>query len=72
MSAWRVTAWWSYWPLWLRRLGFGPCPHGWRPALTSKGPARACSLCETVEQLEDWEFYAQFGRPSLLRPTTTP
>lgn len=49
------------WPLWLRRLGFGPCPHRWRPAATSKGPARACSMCGTVEQIEEREFYAYFG-----------
>jgi hypothetical protein len=54
------------WPAWLCRLGFGPCPHRWRPGLTSMGPARHCGLCETTEQLEDWEFYAQFGRPAIV------
>lgn len=34
--------------------------HIWRPALTSKGPARTC-ICGTTEQLTTAEFYAQFG-----------
>jgi len=38
------------------------CPHKWRPALTSKSPARYCNICEKVEHLTEPEFYAYFGR----------
>ena len=41
-------------------------PHRWRPALTSKGPARSCQYCLTTEQLTEQEFYAQFGRMPYL------
>lgn len=34
--------------------------HSWRPALTSRGPARTC-VCGATEQLTTEEFYAQFG-----------
>lgn len=40
------------------------CPHPWRPARTSKGPARYCYRCDITEQLTEAEFYAQFGRTS--------
>ena len=38
-----------------------PCIHFWRPAQTSKGPARWCEECETTEHLTPAGFYAQFG-----------
>jgi len=44
--------------LWWDRLW---CKHHWRPALSSKKPAKVCVDCMTVIQLTDEEFYAQFG-----------
>lgn len=37
------------------------CQHHWRPAHTSKGPARYCAACDKTEQLTVQMFYAQFG-----------
>lgn len=34
--------------------------HIWRPALTSRGPARTC-ICGATEDITTEEFYAQFG-----------
>lgn len=34
--------------------------HIWRPAVTSRGPARTC-ICGETQQLTTEEFYAQFG-----------
>jgi hypothetical protein len=34
----------------------------WRPAATSRGPAKMCNVCCKVIQLSHEEFYAQFGR----------
>lgn len=34
--------------------------HYWRPAMTSRGPARTC-ICGETQQLTTEEFYAQFG-----------
>ena len=38
------------------------CRHRWRPAATSKGPARHCAgQCGETEVLSTAEFYAEFG-----------
>ena len=39
-----------------------PCPHKWRPARTSKGPAKYCELCDSIVQMSTEDFYAYFGR----------
>jgi Zn finger protein HypA/HybF involved in hydrogenase expression len=42
------------------------CNHCWRPALTSKGPAKYCPHCHTTTQLSEADFYAVFGRMPIL------
>jgi hypothetical protein len=42
------------------------CPHLWQPALTSRGPARHCQICDTTLDLSEPEFYARFGRMPYL------
>ncbi len=49
---------------WLMRLFSPRCPHIWRPARTSRGPARYCDLCEETQPLSEEMFYAYFGRIS--------
>ena len=48
----RLLAWWK------RRR----CKHVWRPAVSSRGPAKYCDRCETTVRLDAPEFYAVFGR----------
>lgn len=58
-------------PRWLRvvlRALTGTCPHIWRPARTSRGPARYCDLCELVESLTVEQFYSHFGRMPFFHP----
>lgn len=43
------------------------CAHYWRPAKTSKGPARYCDDCERVEQLSGELFFAEFGESGIQR-----
>ena len=54
---------WLRFRLWLDGLF---CRHKWRPAITSKGPARHCYFCGHTEKLTEAEFYAQFGRMPIL------
>jgi len=42
------------------------CTHFWRPAITSKGPAKHCMHCQTTIQISEADFYAQFGRMPIL------
>lgn len=37
------------------------CQHEWHPSITTKGPARHCTECDTTEQLTTEMYYAQFG-----------
>lgn len=67
-------------PLWKRlliRAGLSallPCPHIWRPASTTRGPVRWCSICQDFEHLTEAEFYAHFGThyPALVAMLATP
>lgn len=43
-------------------LSGATCPHIWRPAMTSVGPAKHCPHCKSTEQITLAEFYAQFNR----------
>lgn len=38
------------------------CKHFWRPAVTSRSPAKLCDYCEKVVELSKEQFYAEFGR----------
>lgn len=53
-----MIAWLKRARTWLVQLC---CLHQWRPGLTSRGPAKACDCCGLVVQLNDAEYYAQFG-----------
>ena len=38
------------------------CDHKWRPATTSRGPARLCEKCTRTEDITKEEYYARFGQ----------
>jgi hypothetical protein len=47
---------------WMQWLVEWACTHKWRPASTSRGPARWCERCQRTEDRTKEEFYAEFGR----------
>lgn len=46
------------------------CPHSFRPARVNGQPGRFCRICESAEQLEQADFYAQFGERGMAMLTT--
>lgn len=50
------------WEKWRRRWRMFWCTHqAWRPAETSRGPARWCEDCDLIEMISAEEMYAYFG-----------
>jgi len=57
-----TIGWKNLWMTFRQRF----CKHFWRPAITSKGPAKMCDYCTKVVKLTQEEFYAEFGRMPIL------